>query len=230
LKKIKNIAIIPVRGGSKRLPKKNRLPLNGKLLIEHSLDYAKDNATIIDKIVVSTEDEELKKIALKNNVEVVNRPQELAGDNTPTVDVLRHVLETLEETFDNVILLQATNPLRPRHLLVNAYDEFLDGGYDSLMTVTRNHQKFGKIINGKFKPFNYTMGQRSQDLEPLYFENGMIYISSSELISKGKILGDNNYPFVVNHQYANVDIDTEYDLEMAQFIANNVAKSEIKNE
>ncbi len=224
MKKLKNIAIIPARGGSKRLPGKNLLPLNGKPLIEHTLEYVKDNMTIIDRIVVSTDDIEIKKVAQQNEIMVIDRPEALAGDLVPTVDVLKHVLEVVDEEFDTVFLFQVTNPLRPRHLLANAYDEFLDGNYDSLMTVTRNHQKFGKIVNDRFQPFNYILGQRSQDLEPLYFENGLLYITEASLILKGSILGNNNHPFIVNHAFANVDIDTAEDLNFASFIAEQEKK------
>ena len=89
------------------------------------------------------------------------------------------------------------------------------------MTVSRNHQKFGKISDGKFTPFNYNMGQRSQDLEPLYFENGLLYITKAEAILKDKILAKNNSPLIVNHAFSNVDIDTEEDLKYAEFVINN---------
>ncbi len=218
MKNKKNIAIIPARGGSKRLPRKNVLPLNRKPLIEYTIDYAKENNSIIDKIVISTDDSEIKNIAIKNNIEVIDRPRELSGDLVPTIDVLRHVLQELDENFDTVFLLQVTNPLRPKHLLASAYDEYIDGDYDSLMTVTRNHQKFGKIQQGKFQPFNYKLGQRSQDLEPLYFENGLLYILNTNLVLEGILLAENNCPFIVNHAFANVDIDTAEDLDYAAFI------------
>jgi len=218
----KNIAIIPARAGSKRLEGKNSLMFRGKSLIQHSIDYAIANKHLIDELFISTDDDVIKAIAIENDINIINRPRELAGDNTPTAHVLKHALEYLKKEIDNVILLQITNPLRPTHLLTNAFEEFEEGGFDSLMTVTRNHQKFGKINDGAFQPFNYKMGQRSQDLEPLYFENGMLYITKAELILKGKILGDNNHPFIVNHLYAHIDIDTQYDLDMANFIADNV--------
>lgn len=230
MKKQRNIAIIPARAGSKRLEGKNSLIFKGKPLIQHSIDYAMDNMPLIDEVFVSTDDKNIKTIAEENNIAIINRPKELAGDNTPTIDVLKHALKHFDEETDNVILLQVTNPLRPKNLLVNAYKKYLEGDYDSLMTVTRNHQKFGKIKNGVFEPFNYKMGQRSQDLEPLYFENGMLYITKSKLILKGKILGDNNCPFFVNHPYAEIDIDTQYDLDMASFIANYVESPAFKNE
>jgi len=218
MKYLKNIVIIPARGGSKRLPNKNMRMLAGIPLIVHSINYAKANN--IDKIVVSTDDFKIKEIALKNKVDVIERPKELSGDLATTVSAMKHVLENINETFENVILLQPTNPLRPINLLKEAYQKFIEGNYDSLMTLSRNHQKLGKIVNTKFEPFNYKIGQRSQDLEPLYFENGLLYITKASLILEDKILGKNNFPFVVNHTFTNVDIDTKEDLEHAEYLLN----------
>lgn len=216
MKKNKNIVIIPARGDSKRLPKKNMRLLGGIPLIAHSINYAQANN--IEKIVVSTDNDEIKRIALKYGAEVVDRPNELASDESPTVLTLKHVLEFFNESFETVILLQPTNPLRPTNLLFEAMKLFDKGNYESLMTVTKSDQKFGKIINDKFIPLTYKMGQRSQDLEPLYYENGLLYIIKAECLLKGEILAENNYAFVVNHPYATVDIDTIDDLEYAEYL------------
>lgn len=218
MKKLKNIAIIPARGGSKRLPNKNIMRLGNIPLLLHSINYAKQNLDIIDEIIVSTDDPEIKKKALENDITVVDRPKGISGDNATTVSVLKHVLNTLETTFDNVILLQATNPLRPEKLLQRAFQKYLDNGSDSLMTVSRNEDKLGKIVDNKFIPFNYKMGQRSQDLEPLYSENGLLYITKATLIFENCMLGDKNYPFIVDHPYASVDIDTEADIQFADYM------------
>lgn len=219
MKKNKTIAIIPARGGSKRFPNKNTLLLGNIPLLVHSINFAKENN--IAKIVVSTDDATIKEIALKYGAEVIDRPQHLAGDDATTVSALKHVLESLNENFENVVLLQPTNPLRPKKLLKEAFKKFKEGNYESLMTVTRNEQKFGKIVHDKFVPFNYKMGQRSQDLEPLYFENGLLYITKASLILEDKILGENNFPFIVNHPFAHVDIDTKEDFEYAEYLLNS---------
>ena len=73
----------------------------------------------------------------------------------------------------------------------------------------------------KFLPFNYEFGQRSQDLEPLFFENGLLYITNSESILNGEILAGNNFPLIVNHPYSQVDIDTEEDFKFAEYILEN---------
>jgi CMP-N-acetylneuraminic acid synthetase len=215
------ISIIPARGGSKRLPKKNILALNNKLLVEHSIDFAKSNLDIVDKIVVSTDDEEIKQVALKNNIEVIDRPFELAADKASTISVLKHVLETIDGHYDEVILLQPTNPCRPKNLLQMAYKVYLESNVDSLMTVSSSDKKLGKIIDDAFIPYNYTMGQRSQDLEPLYYENGLLYITRASLIKENIIFNEKSIPFIVNHKFAEIDIDTQEDFDYAEFVLKN---------
>jgi N-acylneuraminate cytidylyltransferase len=79
----------------------------------------------------------------------------------------------------------------------------------------------GKICNNQFIPCNYTFGQRSQDIEPLYYENGLLYISKKELVLDGRILGDTTYSMVVDHIYGSIDIDTKEDFSLAEFYFNN---------
>ena len=215
---MKTIAIIPARGGSKRLPNKNRLSLGGIPLLVHSIQYAQANRTIIDEVYVSTDDQKIKEVALQYGAKVIDRPEALSGDLEPTVTALKHLLQTIQDEVENVILLQPTNPLRPKELLSEAFGIFNQGNYDSLFTVTQNHHKLGKIETNKFIPFNYTIGQRSQDLEPLYFENGLLYITKASLIRNDKILSQDAYPMVVDHPFANVDIDSKEDFEYAEYL------------
>lgn len=215
---MKNIAVIPARGGSKRLPGKNTMLLGGIPLIAHSILFAQSNNAFIDDVYVSTNDAEIKSVALSFGAKVIDRPDALSGDSAPTVTALKHLLENLDFAVDNVVLLQPTNPLRPQHLIADGFQNFSQSNTDSLMTVTRNHQKFGKIKDGVFVPFNYSIGQRSQDLEPLYFENGLLYITEASLILDGKMMGENPFPMIVNHPFAQVDIDTQDDFDYAQYL------------
>jgi N-acylneuraminate cytidylyltransferase len=217
---MKNIAIIPARGGSKRLVNKNILLLGGIPLIAHSILFAQENKDIIDEVYVSTDDEAIKKIALQYGAHVIDRPEQLSGDFEPTLTAVQHALETISYVVENVILLQPTNPLRPENLLKEAFKNYENGSYDSLFTVSRNYQKLGKMETNKFIPFNYDLGQRSQDLEPLYFENGMLYISKAKLIMENAIISENACPYVVNHIFANVDIDIQQDLDYANYLIN----------
>lgn len=215
--KNKTIAIIPARGGSKRLPQKNIMTLGGVPLIAHSIIYAQKHP-FIDEIYVTTDDNAIKNTAISYGAKVIDRPLELSGDFEPTVSALKHVLETIEDEVENVILLQPTNPLRPEKLLFQAFQIFEQKKYESLFTVTQSHQKLGKIKENKFIPFNYEIGQRSQDLEPLYFENGLLYIVKAALIMESKIISEAAFPMIVAHPFANVDIDTLEDFEYAAFL------------
>ncbi|WP_372757796.1 cytidylyltransferase domain-containing protein [Mariniflexile sp.] len=214
---MKTIAIIPARGNSKRLPNKNIKLLGNVPLLVHSIYYAKQH-DFIDAIYVSTNDEDIKHVALNYGAKVIDRPNELSGDLEPTVTALKHVLESLDYDVENVVLLQPTNPLRPKNLLKEAFQLFNDTMSESLFTVTRNHQKFGTIENTVFKPFNYCIGQRSQDLEPLYFENGLLYITKAKHILNNQIITGKAFPLIVNHPFASIDIDTQEDFEYAEFL------------
>lgn len=215
---MKTIAIIPARGGSKRLPGKNILPLGGMPLLAHSILYAKSNSDIIDEVYVTTDDEQIKEVALAYGAKIIDRPPSISGDLEPTISSLRHALESIDYDVENVVLLQPTNPLRPIDLLTECFQKYLDGNFDSLFTVSQDHHKLGKIHNGTFVPFNYEIGQRSQDLEPLFFENGLLYIAKSKLILEGKIISEKAFPYIVNHVFADVDIDTQKDFDYAEYL------------
>ena len=213
----KTIAIIPARGGSKRLPGKNIKLLGEIPLIAHSVLYAKEH-DFIDAVYVSTDDVAIKEAALQYGAIVIDRPQQISGDLEPTVSALKHVLESIDELVDNVILLQATNPLRPQNLLQEAFTIFQEQQFDSLFTVSRSHHKLGKIINNRFIPYNYEVGQRSQDLEPLYYENGLLYITKASVVLQNEIITKEAFPLEVNHPFANVDIDTQEDFDYAAYL------------
>lgn len=236
---MKNIAIIPARGGSKRLPEKNIQLLGGLPLLVHSIRYALANPEIIDAVYVSTDDVAIKKIAIENGAQVIDRPKDISGDFEPTVSALKHALQSIDGEIENVVLLQPTNPLRPESLLKEAFERYCKGNYDSLFTVTRNHHKFGKIIDNKYQPYNYQLGQRSQDLEPLFYENGLLYITKVSLIlpldlacpersrrarDDSKIISENAFPLEVNHIFATVDIDTLEDFEYAEYLIDKVSR------
>ncbi|WP_395046464.1 cytidylyltransferase domain-containing protein [Flavobacterium sp.] len=215
---MKTIAIIPARGGSKRLPNKNRLLLGDYPLLVHSILYAQANSDIIDAVYVSTDDPTIKAIALTYGAQVIDRPASISDDFEPTLTSLQHVLQSIDQDVDNVVVLQPTNPLRPPNLLKKCFEKFQNGKVDSLFTVTQTHQKLGKIANDKFVPYNYEIGQRSQDLKPLYFENGLLYITKVKFIFENKIITENAFPYLVSHIFANVDIDTKEDMEYAAYL------------
>lgn len=222
----KTIVIIPARGGSKRIPEKNLQLLDGIPLFIHSIRYAQRFPDLIHDIYVSTDDENIRVKTLEAGAKVIDRPEILATDTATSASVLQHALAQVNDAVDWVVLLQPTNPLRPQGLLEKAFKILKNGDCDSLMTVTENRQKFGKISNGKLIPFNYAYGQRSQDMEPLYFENGLLYVSAAELVRQGRIAGDKLFPLIVNHPFAQIDIDEPDDLLLAEFY---LKKSEVRS-
>ena len=219
LKFVKNyIVIIPARAGSQRLPGKNMRQLGDKPLVGHSIAYALENG--FKNVVITTNDAAILEFANQNSIPVIKRPDALAGHEEPVITALQHAINQLQKKYDAVILLQPTNPLRPEGLLKEAIAVFEREDCDSLMTVSRNEHKLGTISNGRFIPYNYKMGQRSQDLEPLFYENGLLYIFKTALLNQGKLLGEQNYPLIVNHPFAEIDIDTEADFIKAESFFN----------
>ncbi|MFC6276236.1 acylneuraminate cytidylyltransferase family protein [Psittacicella hinzii] len=219
----KAIVIIPARGGSKRLPGKNIRDLNGIHLIGHSILYAKLFPEIVSEIYVSSDCEEINKVSHLYGAKSIIREPELSLDTTPTLPVLKDVLLKLNDpTITDVILLQATNPLRHRKLLTLAWEIYTNPelNLQSLFTVTRSFEKLGRIVDNKYIPWNYEIGQRSQDLEPLYYEDGTLYISSAQNILNDVLLDTNAYPYM--NPYLSVDIDTYEEFQHAEFIFSNL--------
>ena len=215
---MKTIIVIPARAGSKRLPQKNIKILAGIPLIAHTILYAQENRDYIDDIFVSTDDKEIKKIALKYGAKVVDRPKKISGDLEPTVSAIKHTLEVSNMQYvENIITLQATNPLRPKNLLKEALDIYINENHSSLFTVSQHQKKLGHIKNERFTPYNYKIGQRSQDIKPLFFENGLLYISKKNLILEGLIFDKNAYPLIVEEKKI-IDIDTQDDLNYAEYL------------
>ena len=214
---MKTIVVIPARGGSKRLPKKNIKILGGIPLIAHSILYAQDNKSIIDDIYVSTDDADIKKITLDYGAKVINRPKIISGDDAQTISAIQHTLTNIGDDIENIITLQATNPLRPKNLLKEAFEIYKNGYHESLLTISRNHKKLGYISNKKFTPLNYKIGQRSQDINKIFFENGLLYISKRKLILEGAIFNNDSYPFLVANNSI-IDIDTQEDLNYAEYL------------
>jgi len=220
--KYKYLTIIPARGGSKRFPGKNTHILCDKPLICHSIEYSL-KSPIISSTYVSTDADDIKQISKVGGAEIIDRPAEFAGDFATTASAMKHAVQYLIDKgveFDYVVLLQATNPLRPIGLLDEAVSIIEKGENDSLFTVNRSEKKLGKIIDGKFVPWNYKFGQRSQDLDPLYYENGLLYITKKELLQQEVIEGPTAFPLVVEHPFGEVDIDTIEDFHYAEYMLN----------
>ena len=193
--------MIPARGGSKSVPRKNVRLLCGKPLIAWSIEAA-DASSLLDRYVVSTEDSEIAEIAINYGAQVMDRPQELATDEADTLPVLLHVLEQIEATI--VVLLQPTSPIRDTDLIDRCIRKFLETGADSLATgFTCKYVEYGK--NEK----------RRQDIPGFFYDDGNVYVIRADLIRQGDRYGE-HIECVLLDREQNVEIDDEFDFWLSE--------------
>lgn len=208
-------AVIPARGGSKRLPGKNLAALGDFPLIAHSIRYALAHP-LVRHVYVSTEAQDISVEAHHHGAEVIDRPAELATDHATTSAVVQHALEEIQRSHrvDAIATLQPTSPLRLAHWLDECAAVLDDPQFDSAVTVTPVTAKTGTIEAGEFLP-QYRLETRSQDLSPRFRENGVIYLSRSATVAAGSVFGNRIGAVVTDHLYATIDIDTQADLDCA---------------
>ncbi|MBN2421616.1 acylneuraminate cytidylyltransferase family protein [Candidatus Woesearchaeota archaeon] len=223
--KRKIISIIPARGGSKRIKKKNIRLLKGRPLIAYSIEQSL-NSKYIDRTIVSTEDPEIKASALLYKAEIIDRPKELAEDTSKSIDVLKHVLNYLNanEKYipDIVVLLQPTSPLRKAEHIDSAIKIFADNNADTLFSVTKRHLGPQWILKKEKNQVRFLFENdfnvlRTQDEEETYEINGAIYIYTSDVIFKSGNYGYGKrvFPFPMD-KISSIDIDEPIDWKIAE--------------
>lgn len=211
------LAIIPARGGSKGILRKNIKSLGGQPLLYYTTSIAQ-RLQKISKVVLSTEDSEIAELGIKLGVDVpFIRPNELAMDHTPTLPVLQHALEyytTKGQNFDAICLLEVTYPFRSINLLDKAIEKFIMSGADSLITVLpvpaqfNPHWTFKENNNGylKISTGDEIIIPRRQELPKAYFRDGCMYLVKSEILQQGSLYGNKiSYYENNNDFYANID-------------------------
>lgn len=217
------LAIIPARGGSKGVPRKNVRDLAGKPLIVWTIEAAQ-RAQTIHRVVVSTDDEEIARVGQAAGAHVIRRPAELAQDTTPTEPALFHVLETLEATDsyvpDAVALLQCTSPLRGADIIDQCVRLLFSSGCDAVMTVTAMQHWYlcgGLDAEGRFWPeYDYQKRPRSQEMPEKYRENGAVYVTRHDALLRYRNRLGGDVRVVVMDAIRSVDIDSEEDFLLAQ--------------
>ncbi|MEE9409079.1 MAG: acylneuraminate cytidylyltransferase family protein [Polaribacter sp.] len=225
---MKVLAIIPARGGSKGIPRKNVVNFLGKPLIQWSIEAALKSKVITD-IAVSSDDDDILQEAKKNDsIIAIKRPLELAQDSSRTEPVLAHVLETLKpENYDYLILLQPTSPLRTFEDIDLAFSILKDAKADSLISVCslgyHPYKSFKVDENGFLEGIinnDFPFSPR-QELPITYRANGAIYIIRIKSFLKNKsLLTDKTIHFKMNIEKS-LDIDTEADIIQIEQNANN---------
>ena len=226
---MKILAIIPARGGSKGIPRKNIVNLCGKPLIAYSIEQALASKWI-NRVIVSTDDEEIADIARKYGADVpFMRPKEFAQDLSPDIDVFRHALEWLQTNEgyipDIVLNHRPICPIRKVETIDRAIELFVNTPEaDSLRSVcipSQTPYKMWKIVNGYMKPLLKLAGVAEpfnlprQDLPEVYWQLGYVDMVRAEVITqKGKMSGDKILAFIIDEEW--VDIDYEEDIVEAE--------------
>ena len=215
----KVLAVIPARGGSKGIPKKNLVNFLGKPLLQWSIEAALNSKYITD-VVVSSDDDDILRISQKHkNVIPIKRPKELALDTSRTEPVLAHVIESLKgTTFDYLILLQPTSPLRKSDDIDEAFNKLLASYANSLISVCSNNYHPYKslrinnegflegIINNEYPFFP------RQELPQTYSANGAIYIIKvKDFIKNNSLITSKTLHFKMSIE-SSLDIDSKIDL------------------
>lgn len=221
------LGIIPARGGSKGIPKKNIALLAGRLLIEYTFDAAK-GSKLIDRLILTTDDEEIAEVGRKNGIEIpFIRPKELAADDTPTLPVIKHAVDFMENEFkympDMIVILQPTAPLRKARHIDEALNLLINSDADSIVSVVEVPHQYNpyfimEITDGKLSFYrkeglNFT---RRQDLPKTYSRNGAVYaFRLKTLKEKNSIYGDKCLPYIMDFSES-INIDSLDDLRIAE--------------
>ncbi|MCF6340282.1 MAG: acylneuraminate cytidylyltransferase family protein [Sulfurimonas sp.] len=217
------LAIIPARGGSKRLPRKNILNLCDKPLIAYSIE-AGLKSKYIDKVVVTSDCDEILEISKKYGANTLKRPAELATDTSSSFVAIKHAVDNFKE-YDYVILLQPTSPLRDEKHIDEAI-KFLQNRDGVISVCEMDHSPLWSNTLDKsmsLKGFlkDEILNKRSQDITPYYRLNGAIYICKTDKLLKDEtfFIKDNIYAYKMDRE-SSIDIDEKIDFKIAKVLLN----------
>jgi len=231
-KKADVVAIIPARGGSKGIPKKNIIDFCGKPLIAWTIEQAL-TSSLVDDVYVSTDDEEIKKISTDRGAKIVSRPPEIATDTSTSEEALMHAISQIEKHrhVEIVVFLQATSPLREPHDIDEAIVLFLREKADSLFSASvLNDPCIWSIMDHELRSLTYDYKNRGrrQERSPYFLENGSIYIFRSEVLRTfNNRLGAKIviYPMPF---WKSFEIDTLEDLEICSYLMRKKILGEVE--
>ncbi len=220
------LCVIPARGGSKRLPGKNIMPFLGMPLISYAIRAAKASK-YIDRVVVSTDNEEIAKVAKEQGAEIpFMRPTELSGDDISALPVIQHAVSKVEKAGDKVdaiALVQPTVPSVLAHDIDATIERLFLKGVNSCITVTPiidpPEWMYRMKEDGMLEKYISTIENRSQFVEKLYRANGAVYTMRREtLMDDNKITDTQDCISVLMPRERSIDIDTQADFDMAEML------------
>jgi N-acylneuraminate cytidylyltransferase len=219
-----NITIIPARGGSKGVPRKNIRPLAGHPLIAHSIQDALE-AKRVDQVYVSTDDQEIADISEQYGAKIIYRPAELANDAASSEAALIHAvgeIEKQEPAIDNIVFLQCTSPIRTGTDIDRALEKLKAQQADSLLSVSPSHRFLWEEQAGEAHPINYDYRERPrrQDMSPQYVENGSIYIFKPWVLKQENNRLAGKIALYVMSEEAALEIDSLTDFKVIEALVS----------
>lgn len=221
---LKNLLIIPCRKNSNRIKNKNKIKFGNSRLFERTIKIAK-NLKFQKTIFLDSDDNFYKKYTKKYNINFNPRPKNLALEKTKTIDVVLNLIKKLESKkkfFDNVILLQTTSPFRKAKDVEEAYKQFVNSNLNSIVSVCHTTFKNNQII---FENLKKKTTQNKIIKKKILLVNGAIYIAKVDFLKKNKkFYGGNKCLYYVMKQSLSIDLDTEFDL----YLANKILGDENK--
>lgn len=224
---IKILGVIPARAGSKRLPGKNKLPFDGKPLIQHII-LAASRSKLLTDIVVNTDDEDILSMAASfENVHFIKRPPQYATDDAPAIGYVQHTLAQLESNeihYDIVVILQPTSPLTLSEDIDKTIELLLSSEADSSVSVVKLDHAIhpiklktmdGAVLHPFFEGENGRMAEK--DLPEIYVRNCSVYVSRRKVIDQGKIIGEVCLGYIMPRERS-IDINDITDFAFAEFL------------
>ena len=222
-KNCKILAIIPARGGSKGIPKKNIKELGGKPLISHTIKQARESELITD-FFVSTDDKEISHISELYGSKIIKRPCDIALDTSKTEECLIHAIKELSNlgfTFDYLVVLEPTSPFREAKTIDNCIKKIIDQDRESLLTVYETKACIGEIDSSfNYKPIIKNQPRRRQDRRPLFVESSTVYVVKIDFLMKNNSLVCEDWLAYILKEKEAIDINTYADLIYANFLIN----------
>lgn len=222
------LAFIPARGGSKALPNKNLLLLNGKPLIDYAINVAQDSR-LFDRIVVSTDSSAIAERAISASVEVHNRPTHLSTDTSRVVDAVVHASEELNlNEHDIICVLQPTSPLRRASQVTDAVRKTIETGRPVISIVECEHHplKTFSLLNGTIQAMSNgsDLEKCRQDLPKMYRPNGAIYVASVAAIVNSMSLVPPDALTIEMSARDSIDIDSALDLQVSEYLIQHLPR------
>ena len=221
------VAVIPARGGSKRIPRKNLTPIAGKPLVVHSIKHALQSKRV-SRVLVSTDDSKIAAVSHRAGAEVVIRPKDISGDEATSESAIAHALDQLSGEPDLVVFLQATSPVRRRFDIDRAIEQLERDELDSIFSACTNNKLLWQVGPGGPRSLNYDYRsrKREQEFHPEFRENGSLYVFKPGILRAEHNRIGGRMGVYVMPEWASFQVDQPWEIRLIEWILKNQKRLE----